>query len=54
MYDLPEVAADIDAVCGALAAILGARHERPADLMRLGQRMLDLDASVIAASLRTS
>lgn len=27
---------------------------RTADLMRLGQRMLDLDASVIAASLRTS
>jgi hypothetical protein len=27
---------------------------RTADLMRLGQQMLDLDASVIAASLRTS
>ena len=27
---------------------------RTADLMRLGQRMLDLDASVIAASLRSS
>jgi ABC-type phosphate/phosphonate transport system substrate-binding protein len=32
MYDLPEVAADIDAVCGALATILAARHERPSDL----------------------
>jgi ABC-type phosphate/phosphonate transport system substrate-binding protein len=32
MYDLPEVAADIDALCGTLGAILDGRHDRPRDL----------------------